>query len=638
MRGTQFTAVSLLVLCCASLVDVATAQGTTTVPANALTPDGPVVDSAKYEAPKEAKYDYVDVLHKSYLFYWAQRSGALPYKRLAWRGDSCLDCKGAYGEDLSGAWYEAANTMKWGGPLGFTVTQLAWNVYEYADTLKQIGEYGEAVSWVRHGAEYLLNVYTEEGGEGRLVGNFGVSAAMVNGKEEDVDFGYFGPPEEWPAWRPFGVDRQAWYCRAGGAQNQSCSDIAGDYASALAAAAVVMKPVDEGFAKRCLDMAERIFAFGNQHKGSYMDPGFNEFGWKTYREWYPSSGFTDELAWASTWLYIATQSPDYLAIATQYTSASAGTSEYSWADKGMAATILMHRVALQTKNAQLAQTYQTTIEGYFAQWLPGGAIKRTPRGLAYQYFWGSLRYAANTAHLALVYAKTDGVAPTLRTQLETFATQQINYMLGDCGRSWVVGFGNKSPLLPYHKSSYNAYIHYPMRGQDNGAQGNDFLNSNTPNRFILYGALVGGPADDDRYVDSRQSYEYTEVTQDYNAGFTGAVTGLIEMYAKRGTKFARASDCMLDLGWEYVKQHATNVTEKDREWIKQGDCYHGCGECDEAVLEEVRERNGSTNGNGKGSSKPGKDGKESEESAGRVVSVWSFGVGLAVVAAVGLLM
>lgn len=89
------------------------------------------------------------------------------------------------------------------------------------------------------------------------------------------------------------------------------------------------------------------------------------------------------------------------------------------------------------------------------------------------------------------------------------AAQQHNYVLGDCGRSWVVGFGKGAPTLPYHKSSYNSFIDYPLRGKDQGTVGDDFLNSNTTNRFILWGALEGGPAWDDTFKDNRKNYEYT---------------------------------------------------------------------------------------------------------------------------------
>ncbi len=51
------------------------------------------------------------------------------------------------------------------------------------------------------------------------------------------------------------------------------------------------------------------------------------------------------------------------------------------------------------------------------------------------------------------------------------------------------------------------------------------------NEFILEGALVGGPksADDFDYADDRTDYVANEVATDYNAGFTGALAGLIEL-------------------------------------------------------------------------------------------------------------
>lgn len=40
---------------------------------------------------------------------------------------------------------------------------------------------------------------------------------------------------------------------------------------------------------------------------------------------------------------------------------------------------------------------------------------------------------------------------TYAATLFTYATQQINYMLGDSGRSFVVGFGKNPPSTPFHK-------------------------------------------------------------------------------------------------------------------------------------------------------------------------------------------
>lgn len=46
--------------------------------------------------------------------------------------------------------------------------------------------------------------------------------------------------------------------------------------------------------------------------------------------------------------------------------------------------------------------------------------------------------------------------------------------------------------------------------------------SSDPNPHTLFGALVGGPGEDDSYSDERGNFVQNEVAIDYNAGFTGA--------------------------------------------------------------------------------------------------------------------
>ena len=69
------------------------------------------------------------------------------------------------------------------------------------------------------------------------------------------------------------------------------------------------------------------------------------------------------------------------------------------------------------------------------------------------------------------------------------------------------------------------------------------------NKFLAYGALVGGPQSDDTFEDSRGwcCAAYNEVAIDYNAGFTGAVARLVDYYGDQKL----FSDCGLDLGWEH---------------------------------------------------------------------------------------
>ena len=105
------------------------------------------------------------------------------------------------------------------------------------------------------------------------------------------------------------------------------------------------------------------------------------------------------------------------------------------------------------------------------------------------------------------------------TKCDNFVDAQIGYILGDTGRSYVVGFGNNPPLRPHHRSSS---CPSPMSSPCGNAQQYD----PAPNPQTLYGALVGGPDNNDNYNDDRGDYVSNEVATDYNAGFQSAVAYL----------------------------------------------------------------------------------------------------------------
>ena len=69
----------------------------------------------------------------------------------------------------------------------------------------------------------------------------------------------------------------------------------------------------------------------------------------------------------------------------------------SWDDKAIGATVLL---------AQLtgASLYRDVATSYLADWMPGGSLPYTPKGLVFRSQWGSLRYAMNSAFVAVVYA------------------------------------------------------------------------------------------------------------------------------------------------------------------------------------------------------------------------------------------
>jgi endoglucanase len=59
------------------------------------------------------------------------------------------------------------------------------------------------------------------------------------------------------------------------------------------------------------------------------------------------------------------------------------------------------------------------------------------------------------------------------------------------------------------------------------------LYSDQPNYWILYGALVGGPNQNDQYADKREDYVMNEVAIDYNAGFQYSLAALKSILLSR---------------------------------------------------------------------------------------------------------
>ena len=131
---------------------------------------------------------------------------------------------------------------------------------------------------------------------------------------------------------------------------------------------------------------------------------------------------------------------------------------HAWDDKSYGSYVLLAKLTGQQAYHQDAQRWLNwwTVGGT-AHGADGTRVNYSPGGQAVLDQWGSLRYAANTSFLALVYsdAITD---PTLKARYHDFAVRQINYALGQnpLGRSFVVGFGTNPPRNPHHRTAHGS--------------------------------------------------------------------------------------------------------------------------------------------------------------------------------------
>lgn len=446
-----------------------------------------------------AKYNYDEVLQKSLLFYEAQRSGRLPSNnRVPWRRDSATDDAIDHDThrrvDLEGGYYDAGDYVKFGYPMASSATILAWGAIDYARAYNDAGEMRNMLAAVRWATDYFMKAHPEPF----------VFYGQVG--DPDLDHKSWGRPEDMKMARPaFKITKR-----------KPGSDLAGETAAALASASILFKRSNSRYSGECLRHAKELYEFANQYRGKYSDsiPAAAK-AYKSYGVFY------DELAWAAAWLYRATNDGRYLRDAkAHYNRVGPWSNEFSWADKMPGVMALL----AEFSDAGSKPTYRKHLEKFCDRTL---SQRRTPKGLYFGYvsFWGSLRHAANVAYICFRAADL-GIK---KNEYRRFGMQQIHYMLGSTGRSFVVGFGKNPPQRPHHRSS-------SCRDPPTICDWDEFHTLN-PNPHVLQGALVGGPDENDRYWDDRKDYKKNEVACDYNAGFQSAVAALRSL-----TDCSRAAD------------------------------------------------------------------------------------------------
>ncbi|MEV0649178.1 glycoside hydrolase family 9 protein [Phytomonospora sp. NPDC050363] len=442
-------------------------------------------------------YNYAEALQKSLLFYEAQQAGELPsWNRVGWRGDSAPADGSDVGLDLTGGWFDAGDHVKFGLPMAFSATMLAWGAVEYPQAYTNSGQATHLRNNLRFVADYFVKAHPSPNVLYGQVGNGG------------ADHGWWGPAEAMRMARPaYKIDA-------------SCpgSDLAGETAAALAAIAIVFKQSDPSYSATLLTHARQLYTFADTYRGKYSDCITDAGGY--YRSW---SGYNDELVWGAIWLHRATGESSYLAKA-EAGYANLGTEPQqpiksfkwtiAWDDKSYGAYVLLAKLTGKQAYVEDANRWLD----YWTVGVNGARVPYSPGGQAVLDTWGSLRYAANTAFAALVYGDwtTDAAR---KARYHDFAVGQIDYILGDNPRnsSYLMGFGANPPKNPHHRTAHGSW--------------SDNINEPVQSRHNLVGALVGGPsAANDQYTDSRDNYVMNEVATDYNAGFTSAVARLYGEY------------------------------------------------------------------------------------------------------------
>ena len=443
-------------------------------------------------SPAKGKFNYGEALQKNFLFLEANRSGDLgPDNRLKWRSDSTLNDGSTVGRDLEGGYFDAGDHVKFGQPMAASINMLAWGGIEYREAYQRSGQLDELLDAVKWGTDYFLKAHESSNGK--------TARLWVQVGEGKYDHKVWTSPENIESQTPrnaFAID-----------PNNPGSDVAASTSSALAAASMLFRGVDNTYADKLLENAKQLFKFAETYQGKYSDSvaAANPY----YTSW---GGYGDELASGAAWLYKATKDKSYLHKAeNHFKNRIGGLGDWSWAvdDHSYGAAVIL---AQESDDAY----FKGQVEGWLNKWLNGKEnIKYTAGGFAHRAKWGSIPVTSSAAFLAQLY--NDTVKQDSR--YSNFANQQVDYILGDnpANLSYMIGFGNHYPQRPHHRGSSPNLGNNPTAVQEN----------------ILYGAVVGGPnkPDDFAHHDRRDDWVTNEVGTSYNAPFASA---LIQQYDQFG--------------------------------------------------------------------------------------------------------
>lgn len=449
-----------------------------------------------------SSYNYGEALQKSMFFYQVQQSGVLPdWNEVSWRADSMTN------DYVPGGWYDAGDHLKFTLTNAYSATMLGWGLLQYPDGVKDCGELTEYRNNLQFALDYLVKC------------DLGDKIVYMIG-DGSFDHVWWGAAEMYMAKYELmkgETERPYFTC------NDSC--IEAQMAAALCTGYLCFKDSDPDKAQEYLDHATACFERADKNRSIGDDPA--------ERSYYKITTFYDDLFFAANWMYMATGEQKYLDLCkTDYIpnlGKESQSDEYKftwghcWDDTQQGGTLLY---AINTGDATWKEQFRKHLE-YWTTGYGGKQITHTPDGLAWLFEWGSLRHATTTAFLAYVAVDelfADDAA--LSTKYTKFADDTMNYCFGDNSKnfSYVVGMGGEYPQAWHHRTSSGAWNDkWSNIGQTEGEDAK-------PHAHILYGALVGGPDQQDGYSDKISNYQYTEVAIDYNAGYTAALCAMVQKY------------------------------------------------------------------------------------------------------------
>ncbi len=458
-----------------------------------------------------ANPDYTQALALSLYFFDANACGSgIKDGPLTWRGDchtydaqvdlsSVSGLSGSEKEavkaanngssviDASGGYHDAGDHIKFSMTMGFACTSIAWSYFSYPDAFEK-AECTDHLKYIlRNMCDYFMKVTFLDSS-----GNVIAYVDQVASEGEDHS--------QWSAPETQTMTRTVFFA----SPTTPIADSAGEMSAALASSSLAFQKSDPSYAAECLRYAKALHKFGKDYK-SYKATGRGSM--------YEGSGsLDDDICWGKLWCDVAENGGK---LPSGYTPPITLTGDKSFSNGDYDGWLYCWGKVYSGYSALLGEfgfdgdRYQKEAA---LEVKSTGGDKFTSSTYAANWGWGSARY--NCALQGIAWRSGDST-------LEEAAKHQMDCILqwtptnNNPFTSYFVGYGSKYPLHYHHRAA-------------NPGTGNS--KDNTEAKYILYGALLGGPDSNGGYEDVQDTYTCTEPALDYNGSFVLAIAPLVSKY------------------------------------------------------------------------------------------------------------
>ncbi|MBP3249360.1 MAG: glycoside hydrolase family 9 protein, partial [Ruminococcus sp.] len=435
-----------------------------------------------------------------------------------------LDPDGDGTIDVAGGMHDAGDHVMFGMPENYAAATLGWGYYEYGDVYKKLGQDDHIETILRYFNDYLMKC-TFRDKDGTVI------AHCYQVGEGGIDHSSWQAPEVDTMVRP------AYFLTAEKPQTDyvvsACASLAINYLN--------FKTSDPEYAEKSLDYAQALWDFANANAKELSDNGDGP------GRFYQSGKWEDDWCWAAAWMYLATGDAsvfDYAYSIFDYYAPSGWV--YCWNDVWSGAALLWAIINQEHPELDMVNKIrdaqgknQYVFDDFWDNDCLGKCLttwkqKETKQGLYFLDVWGSCRYASAAGLIAALYDKYHNNGQP--SEWSEFAKRQMDYILGDNDitfkenaemtvlagrngthgpRSFLCGYDAETTVMnPHHRAASGLTMAEDPREQ----------------KHVLWGALAGGPDDNDAHSDSTNDWRENEVTIDYNAAVVGLAAAMYETY------------------------------------------------------------------------------------------------------------